>query len=119
MTTYLIAIGICDDFSVPRKSKDNVVNKFGGVLLIYVVTSMYIIMLNGRTVSDPVGEFTYLDNRGGSSVIDYMLVSSDLYPTVIDFEVLPADYSDHFPIEGKFKCDLDTQSVKLNYLDPY
>ena len=49
---------------------------------------------------------------------DYMLVSSDLYPTVIDFEVLPADYSDHFPIEGKFKCDLDTQSVKLNYLDP-
>ena len=64
---------------------------------------MYVCMLNGRTVSDPVGEFTYLDNRGGSSVIDYMLVSSDLYPTVIDFEVLPADYSDHFPIEGKFR----------------
>ena len=80
-------------------------------------------MLNGRTVSDPVGEFTYLDNRGGSSVINYMLVSSDLYPTVIDFEVLPADYSDHFPIEGKFKCEPspvgDLQSVDFWYPYPW
>jgi hypothetical protein len=40
----------------------------------------------------------------GKSVIDYVVISSDMFSMVTNFEVMPLDISDHFPIT----CIFDT-----------
>jgi hypothetical protein len=53
-------------------------------------------VLNGRTEGDSQGEFTFISHLG-KIVIDYVIASSALFNSVIDFRVLECDISHHFP----------------------
>ena len=48
----------CDEFGVPRKSKDKVIRAFGKGL-VDLCCNLSVHMLNDRTQSDPEGEFTF------------------------------------------------------------
>ena len=61
-------------------------------------------ILNGRLFEDREGNITCISGNG-ASVVDYSIVSTDLFPLVTDFEILTRDESDHFPI----KCSLGLQ----------
>uniref|UniRef100_A0A8C1VFG1 Reverse transcriptase domain-containing protein n=1 Tax=Cyprinus carpio TaxID=7962 RepID=A0A8C1VFG1_CYPCA len=53
--------------------------------------------VNGRTGKDTDGELTFL-STAGCSVIDYFIISSELFTHVKDFEIVYVDISDHFPL---------------------
>uniref|UniRef100_A0A8C2BTG1 Reverse transcriptase domain-containing protein n=1 Tax=Cyprinus carpio TaxID=7962 RepID=A0A8C2BTG1_CYPCA len=53
--------------------------------------------VNGRTGKDTDGELTFL-STAGYSVIDYFIISSELFTHVKDFEIVYVDISDHFPL---------------------
>jgi len=84
-----------DTFDQKRVSQDKVINMYGKKLLdICRLFSVHV--CNGRK-NDPYGDFTYISHRG-SSVIDYCIVSSDLYERVSHFSVYNDDFgSDHMP----------------------
>ena len=60
-------------------------------------------MLNGR-FSDVNGHITCTAN-GGSSVVDYLVASTELFRSVTDFVVDNFDVSDHFPVVWKLKLN--------------
>ena len=85
---------ICD-LDIERYNNDTTLNKPGKLLLEICIESKLRI-LNGRSIGDSVGNFTFLDSSGGCSVIDYMIVSESLYDRIIYFNVLPPmEESDH------------------------
>ena len=96
-----------DDFNVPRSSRDAQTNAFGRSLL-DMCRTLGIHMLNGRLPGDQDGEFTFCA-RAGNSVVDYMLVSSELFNTVTDFQVIAMLESDHFPLTCNIPCNLHVQ----------
>ena len=59
---------------------------------------MNIHMLNGRKDQDVEGEYTYVSSTG-KSVVDYVLVPTDIFELVKTFCVSKIDLSDHFPLE--------------------
>ena len=88
-----------DDYSmdefIPRASQDKNMNSNGTLLLEFCKqTKMRI--LNGRTGSDKgVGKFTCHTHRG-QSVVDYILVSTDILPRICSFDIGdPNILSDH------------------------
>ena len=85
------------DQEVPRQSKDTGVNPQGRILLDLCISARMRI-INGRTTGDSAGEYTCYTPRG-CSVVDYLIVSADLLPKIVNFRVgtLP-DYSDHCPL---------------------
>uniref|UniRef100_A0A672KW72 Reverse transcriptase domain-containing protein n=1 Tax=Sinocyclocheilus grahami TaxID=75366 RepID=A0A672KW72_SINGR len=94
-----IVCGSCytnDHFEGYRKSKDKVVNTFGHCLL-DMYRNLNIHFVNGRTGKDIDGEFTIM-SAVGCRVIDYFIISSELFTHVKDFEILYVDISDHFPL---------------------
>ena len=98
---YLPVIGeneddYCTSFSLPRKSRDNVVNKFGKALL-NVCKMLQIYFVNGRSKSDSDGQYTFISSNG-RSVIDYCIMSAQLFYSMKDFIVKEFDLSEHFPI---------------------
>ena len=79
---------------IPRSSQDRIRNAAGEDLLRFCRENDAFI-LNGRTASDPSGSFTY-HHSNGASVIDYALVSSQLFfHDEIDMSVLPTDFTEH------------------------
>ena len=73
-----------------RYSKDHIVND-NGLNLIELCKNFDIRIVNGRFGSDMgIGEFT-CQNAKGSSVVDYVLVSSILMRKISDFHVYPLD----------------------------
>ena len=87
-----------DSVLIKRKSKDCTVNTRGRQLLSQCITSSLRI-LNGRTMGDLSGSYT-CHQPLGSSVVDYMIVSEDMIPNIIYFQIhnyLP-DLSDHCQI---------------------
>ncbi|ESO86614.1 hypothetical protein LOTGIDRAFT_166878 [Lottia gigantea] len=89
-----------DKFELPRNNLDAIENNFGRKL-INMCKLFGVHILNGRKNGDINGNFTCTTN-GGRSVVDYIAVSSDLFPHITDFKVGHIDDSDHFNIE----CDL-------------
>ncbi len=85
-----------DHFEGYRKSKDKVVNTFGHCLL-DMCCNLNIHFVNGRIGKDINGEFTFM-SAAGCSVIDYFIISSQLFIYVKDFEILYVDISDRFPL---------------------
>ena len=85
-----------DYFNIPRNTKDNVINQFGKVL-IELCKELDIHFLNGRFTGDRHGEMTCC-TPNGSSIVDYMIVSSDLFNNITDFSILNFDESNHFPL---------------------
>jgi len=85
-----------DDFEMPRNNKDNIYNSFGHTLL-ELCCAHGIHILNGRVTGDPDGEFTCITHNG-ASLVDYHIISTDLFQFVTKFNILSIDESDHFPI---------------------
>ena len=85
---------VCDEI-IPRCSEDKVINT-NGHLLIEFCKQTSIIMFNGRCGLDRnVGKFTF-NGHAGQNVIDYILVSRDLYKQIAEFSVGdPNIISDH------------------------
>ena len=92
-----------DNFSIPRSSKDSVVNLFG-LSLAELCCTFNLHILNGRSNDDLLGEYTFTANDGKSTV-DYFITSTNLFPYIECFKVDNLDESDHFPIICKFQID--------------
>lgn len=65
-----------------------------------------IILLNGRSVQDTQGEFTY-NSAVGNSVNDLCAISTDILPTVKSFEVKTKHWSEHMPLECGLHIEVD------------
>ncbi|CAI7935378.1 kinesin KIF6 [Podarcis lilfordi] len=63
-----------------------------------------LIILNGRCPPDIPGEFTHLGLKS-NSVLDYVLVSRDLFLNVTSFKIDNAQFSDHLPLTTKLCVD--------------
>ena len=87
---------ISSSFNAPRKSKDKTVNKFG-LALIELCCEFDVHMLNGRHTHDVDGNFTYI-STSGCSVIDYIILSSDMMNVVRKFSIEDYDISHHMPL---------------------
>ncbi len=102
-----------DDFSTERKSKDQVVNKFG-VSLIEMCIEFNIHIVNGRVDGDEFGDFTFI-NRNGCSVIDYFMMSTRLFASIYSLTVSVIETGSHFPIicnmKGKESNRSDAENV--------
>ena len=88
----------------PRTNKDTKMNSKGRPFLDAIQTNELVI-LNGRTLGDIFGEFTCYQHNG-SSTVDYICVSPELYPHVSKFEVKNLSHiSDHCAISATIKID--------------
>ena len=67
----------------PRKNKDSNYNSFG-ISLVDMCSVLDTHILNGRGFQDREGHITCISGNG-SSVVDYCIVSSDLFQFVINF----------------------------------
>ena len=81
---------------MPRRSKDLHQNTFG-LSLIELCKAYGIHILNGRSPGDTEGEITCTANDG-YSIVDYSIVSINLFQSVSKFEVLDRSESVHFPL---------------------
>ena len=63
-----------------RQSKDKVVNQFGK-LFIEFCNMFSLVPLNGNATGDEYGNFTFVGDQG-NSVVDYALVTSDIFEKV-------------------------------------
>lgn len=80
-----------------RCTKDNVLNLRGKALLERFIEEG-LLTLNGRTKSDPLGEFTFISTLG-RSLVDLTVCSLTLAPFIIDGGMLQlSSGSDHLPI---------------------
>ena len=93
------------DKQIKRKNRDTIMNLHGKALLETCVEAKLRI-LNGRFLGDSFGSFTYYDARGGCSVVDYMIVSEDIFHCISYFNVLP-------PIETSGHCRIRT-AININ-----
>ena len=86
------------DNKIPnRRNEDLTVNQYGKHLL-NVIEQAHMIILNGKSLGDLQGSKT-CHKYNGSSTVDYMIVSSDIWNKVITFLVLENDsYTDHSPL---------------------
>uniref|UniRef100_T1ID12 Endonuclease/exonuclease/phosphatase domain-containing protein n=1 Tax=Rhodnius prolixus TaxID=13249 RepID=T1ID12_RHOPR len=94
-----------------RISTDEVIYKQGYMLVDFFESNSFA-LLNGRTMSDNLGQKTFV-SKVGSSVID--LAWCDYYnlDKVVDLSVLQwSTLSDHFPIEIKLNLPLNRRKVE-------
>ncbi len=114
-----IALDSCDNFPhLPRNydpdpenirnrcNLDTTINNYGRQL-IDVCNGQFLCILNGRVIGDYFGNYTCL-KYNGSSVVDYNLISKDIFTLVESFTILPlTEFSDH-----------RTLSLHLSYKKP-
>lgn len=81
---------------IPRTSQDDKVNKYGYELIDFCKTyACYIV--NGRIGYDKNrGDFTFI-NDNGCSVIDYFIVSKEMFDLIDNFTVACRPEKDHLP----------------------
>ena len=80
-----------------RRSKDKKSNGRGNQFL-ELCDDHNLIILNGRSLGDTEGHFTYSDTRG-ASVINLCCAFYNIIPNIVDCQVLDQFYSNHFPIQ--------------------
>lgn len=86
-----------------RLSKDKRVNE-AGTLLYQLVLRLNLVILNGNCPPDVPGEFTHISSSA-NSVLDYMLVSHDIFPKFSHFKVENIQLSDHLPLVATMTID--------------
>ena len=85
---------------------DKVINSQGKFLLNFCISN-HLIVAYGRLGEDSnYGHLTFV-NANGKSVIDYALISGYLSNMVLNFRIGERSESCHFPLEIKFKCNLE------------
>jgi hypothetical protein len=104
-----------DNFNLPRRSVDSRINNFG-FSLINMCQVYGIHMLNGRFPGDTDGACTFI-STSGTSLVDYILVSSSLFPRITDFIVDSRSESDHMPIIAKLTCPLSDINSQTDHVD--
>ena len=91
-----------DDVPPLRQSKDPKTNQHGSCLLSLCQRNQLRI-LNGRCPGDNFGQFT-CHQTNGSSVVDYIITTTDLLPQCRYITVAPlSQFSDHSLIMSKLK----------------
>ena len=118
VSRYLNGFDHCDrddDIDIrSRKSRDKDTNNYGIQLVQFCKINDFVI-INGRTQSDNVGNFTCIANKG-RSVVDYCIIDRNFYDQVIDMNVLPRTESDHFPLSLKLKSNVySDQNINSTY----
>jgi len=109
-----------------RCSQDTVINGFGKSLL-NMCTALNLSILNGMCHGDRNGCYTYISDMG-SSVIDYFLMSSDLFAIIyetcslnvvenIDSHHLPITLLTHLPTENVILTP--ETSINTTYISKY
>ena len=95
---------VCDNFSIPRKSRDlhGEVNAHGSSLL-NLCCSYDIHMLNGRIHGDEEGHITCFTGNG-CSVVDYTLASTSIFPLCRKFHISEYDEFTHLPQTFILEC---------------
>ena len=71
-------------------------------------------VLNGRLFEDTNGEITCVANNG-SSVVDYILASTDIFDSILHFKVGSEDFSDHFLLH----CTLSLSDINLQDFESF
>lgn len=84
-----------------RVSQDKVMNDEGRRLK-ELIENIGGVILNGRTINDTEGSYTYLSNRG-NSVIDYCICSVNFLKNINHFAIKSKPFSDHLPLCLEFK----------------
>ncbi|UYV84087.1 hypothetical protein LAZ67_X001133 [Cordylochernes scorpioides] len=79
-----------------RKARDLVISPLAEGLLESLEDNSLTI-INGRSTGDREGDFTYVSERG-SSTIDYCIVSQGILEKILDFRIETQMYSDHLPL---------------------
>lgn len=80
-----------------RANRDKVVNTRGRKL-IEICKLMNVRILNGRCgLDNGIGNFTCV-RYNGRSVVDYVIVTEDIFPLITHFEIGHREESDHFPV---------------------
>ncbi len=93
------------DIPLPRFSKDKVRPNDNGSSLLAFCKESGLRIMNGRAGNDTgVGEYTYVGSRG-SSVIDYVITSTDMFNKILNFDVCkPNILSDHCAVRFSLIC---------------
>ena len=99
----------CDYFEIPRNNQD--VSRFNsfGKSLTELCCTHDIHIVNGRCYDDIDGNFTCIANDG-QSVVDYHIVSSQLFDVIGYFNVELRTESDHFPLLARMSFTDDIGS---------
>lgn len=82
-----------------------------GEKLIEICNEYNLEIVNGRSMSDKEGNYTFINKRG-NSVIDLCLASGEAAKEIIDMKIGEENWSDHMPIEIKMKVKKTTEKVK-------
>ena len=97
-----------------RNNMDNHINNFGKAL-VKLCSNTNCLILNGRVAGDSLGKFTS-HQYGGSSLVDYGVISHSLLHNVQYFKVWPLSHlSDHCPIS--LSLSVNFKHVGINNID--
>ncbi|KAK3102147.1 hypothetical protein FSP39_009168 [Pinctada imbricata] len=97
------------DTCAPREQLDKTCNSHG-ILLTDMCKTLNLRILNGRFLGDSQGYYTF-SNQNGSSTVDYMLASNNIYNSILYFNVLPPnEISDHCIITTGIQTHMDRQN---------
>ena len=98
-----------DNESNGRQNKDKHTNNYGHHLIsLCKLTEMFLV--NGRHHGDTLGEYTFV-NQNGKSTVDYLLTDSDSFHLIQNFTVRSRVESDHMPITFNI-ADHSTRNAK-------
>ena len=108
-----------DKYKKPRSNQDQHINTYGEKLIELAISSKMKI-LNGRTIGDLMGKYTYI-GYNGISTVDYVLGSENLMMQnyIHSFEVGElTGISDHRPIDVTLKFEKLEKEENLNKKTP-
>ena len=106
------------DQNLPRNNLDPKLINNSGKHLLNLCKETGLRILNGRTIGDLSGKYTCI-TYNGCSVVDYMLVSTDLLDFVGYFEVHDfTSLSNHCPISCSLMTGFTSQIINKCQLDP-
>ncbi|XP_032687575.1 uncharacterized protein LOC116851844 isoform X2 [Odontomachus brunneus] len=94
-----------------RRSKDKMIGKDGRRLIEWVQEKGWYV-LNGDYKGDWEGEFTYVGARG-NTVIDYVIVSEEIYCKAEDFVIGGRIESDHMPLELRIEEEEEDEERRV------
>ena len=111
-----------DSLHLKRNSKDIVVNRFG-LSLVELCKVFNVHIVTGRVCGDVQGEYICNANNG-KSLVDYCILSSELFPFLLNFYIDEEEFSDHYPVVCKIKFNMsstnDQNVLQLdNFLQKY
>ncbi len=107
-----------DTFDIPRQTKDRIRYNSFGRSLVELCRLLNVHMLNGRTNGDRHGEFTCTANDG-CSLVDYNIVSTELFESINTFRIEDRCESDHFPLFCNLHFHMKTDVHTYSRNDPH